>query len=165
MCVLNESPCILVFNVLCHILIRLGRTYGPSGLGHVHKTVLYSRRNCHSLSLSTHKATTKFYLLSCHYFFFLSKSPQFNIIVVTIVIIHSLTTFNWNPWLIFGSVLTWHSYVPESLICGDVILSVHSSDPSECSDWKRWSFVYVSMPTVNMCRSRFLIHDTWRKKK
>lgn len=26
--------------------------------------------------------------------------------------------------------------------------------------WNRWSFVYVKMPTVKMCRSRFRIHET-----
>lgn len=153
MCVRNESPCILVYYMLCHVqTIRLGRTYGPLVL------VTYTKQFCTRvgnvtlsilLSLSSHTHTptnthTKTrlnwtYLVVPNFFF--SKNPQFNIIVITIVIIHSLTTFNWNPWLIFGSVLTWHSYVPESLICGDVILSVHSSDPSECSDWKRWSFV------------------------
>lgn len=46
-----------------------------------------------------------------------------------------------NAWLIFGSIDTWHSYVPESRGCGDDIFNVHSSDPSWCNAWNLWSFV------------------------
>lgn len=73
---------------------------------------------------------------------------------------YSPTTLNRYAWLILVSVDTWHSYVPESRDCGDVIRNIHSSEPSVCNAWKRWSFVYVNIPIVRMCKSRFLIHDT-----
>lgn len=78
--------------------------------------------------------------------------------------IYSPTTFNLNVWLIFGSVDTWHSYVPESRGWGVVIRNVHSSEPSVCNDWNLWSFVYVKMPTVKMCKSRFRNQVTCEKK-
>lgn len=75
------------------------------------------------------------------------------------------TTLSLYAWLIFGSVLTWHSYTPLSRVCDEVTFSIHSSEPSACNDWKRWSFVYVRMPTVKMCKSRFRIQETWKKSK
>lgn len=71
---------------------------------------------------------------------------------------------SWNDRLILGSVLTWHSYTPESLPCADRICSVQFSERSGRMTVKRWSDVYVSTPAVRMCRSRFRIHDTYKQQ-
>jgi len=114
MCGLNESPCILVFNVLCHIQIRLGRTYGPSGL------VTYTKHFCthvgivtlplsltpyhsnsHTLYTHTYKATIKFYLLSCPYFFPFPK-------VRSLILLLSLLLL-YTHWLRSTGTLGWFS--------------------------------------------------------
>lgn len=64
---------------------------------------------------------------------FFSKKNEMNL--------NSPITTSRNAWLILGSIDTWHSYVPESRGCGELIFNVHSSEPSWCIAWKRWSFV------------------------
>lgn len=44
--------------------------------------------------------------------------------------IYSPTTFNRNAIDIFGSVFTWHSYIPESRDCENFICNVHRSERS-----------------------------------
>lgn len=112
MCMLNESVCIL-----CYIQICLDENiYDPS------VSVTYAKLFCTHVGIVTVRADPyarlcgfphahkkpRFdftYLVVTLLFFLFQKRPQFSIIII-IIIIHSLTTFNWNPWLIFGSVLT-----------------------------------------------------------
>jgi hypothetical protein len=72
-------------------------------------------------------------------------------------------TFNRNGSDILGSVLTWHSYTPESRSWGNLICNVQLSDLSGRITWNLWSDVYVNIPAVKMCRSRLRIHETWNK--
>ncbi len=55
---------------------------------------------------------------------------------------------------------TWYS--PESLGWAEDTFNIHSSEPSGWMAWNRWSFVYVIMPMVIMCKSCLRIHETWR---
>lgn len=62
----------------------------------------------------------------------------------------------------FPLIDTWHSYVPVSLICGDVTRNVHSSEPSECKAWYRWSFVYVNIPgKKNWAKENLIVKVHW----
>lgn len=45
--------------------------------------------------------------------------------------------------------------------CSYKLTKDHSSDPSLCIAWKRWSFVYVRIPIVIIWISRERIHETW----
>lgn len=61
--------------------------------------------------------------------------------------------------LIFGSVFTWHSYVPESFCVAYSILRFHSSGLG----WftvKRWSPENTKFSDVKMCKSFLRIQET-----
>lgn len=77
------------------------------------------------------------------------------------------TTFNWTEKLLIGIVDIWHSYIPASRFCAHLICIVHSFCSRWYAVWKRWSFVYVYLPTVKMWMSRCRIQETcnWKKKK
>jgi len=101
MCVLNESPCILVFNVLCHIRIRLGRTYGPSG------SVTYTKQFCThvgivTLSLSLHtKPRLNFTYLVVTIFFSFQKVRSLILLLLLLLL--------YTHWLRSTGILGWFS--------------------------------------------------------
>lgn len=74
------------------------------------------------------------------------------------------TTFNWTEKLLIGIVDIWHSYIPASRVCAHLICIVHSFSSRWYAVWKRWSFVYVYLPTVKMWMSRCRIQETWNWK-
>lgn len=56
---------------------------------------------------------------------------------------------------------TWHSYIPWSLRCTNLICRVHVFEPGVCRITNRSSFVYICAPEDSMCQSRRRIQDIW----
>lgn len=59
------------------------------------------------------------------------------------------------------TVLTWHSYMPWSLRCTNLICSVQVLVPGVCRMPNRSSFVYIWSPDDKMCQSRRRIQVIW----
>lgn len=58
-------------------------------------------------------------------------------------------------------MFTWHSYTPVSLIVADSIFKSHSLELGWWRTLMRWSPLNTKVSLAKMCRSFFLIHDTW----
>jgi len=70
-----------------------------------------------------------------------------------------------TAYIIFGSVLTWHSYLPESVFLALFSLRVQASLPGVCCGPNRASELNAKFPEVRMCRSLLLIHETWGQNR
>ena len=57
--------------------------------------------------------------------------------------------------------LTWHSYIPWSLLWTNFIWHVHVFDPGVWRTANLSSFVYICAPDDKICQSRRLIQDIW----
>lgn len=65
-----------------------------------------------------------------------------------------------TAYMIFGSVLTWHSYLPESVFLALSNLRVQASLPGVCWGANRTSELNAKFPEVRIWRSLLLIQET-----
>lgn len=78
---------------------------------------------------------------------------------------YSPLTVKLKNLLIFGSVLTWHSYRPVSFVLELIILRVQVSFSGFCITLILSSAVKVCGPLVIICKSLVRIHETWKRKR
>lgn len=76
------------------------------------------------------------------------------------IFVWGTTTSSWTNCDILGSVVTWHSYTPASLLWTYFIWRVHVSPL--WSTWNLSSAMKVYRSTVKICESRLRIQDTWK---
>lgn len=69
-----------------------------------------------------------------------------------------------TAYMIFGSVLTWHSYLPESVFLALSSLRVQASLPGVCWGPNRASELNEKSPEVRIWRSLLLIQETLNQK-
>jgi len=69
-----------------------------------------------------------------------------------------------TAYMIFGSVLTWHSYLPESVFLALSSLRVQASLPGVCWGPNRASELNEKFPEVRIWRSLLLIQETLNQK-
>jgi len=69
-----------------------------------------------------------------------------------------------TAYMIFGSVLTWHPYLPESVFLALSSLRVQASLPGVCWSPNRVSELYEKFPEVRIWRSLLLIQETLNQK-
>lgn len=92
--------------------------------------------------------------------------PSFTRYITVMVIDTSFTilptTCSWCVWLIIGSVLTWHMYLPPS--DGPISLRVRVQAPSPWLTLTRWFLVMTWAAIVRIVCVSTRSHATWSSK-